>query len=399
MTQRKWKYLGWILILSTFLVGMTGFAQTIELPRVVPAFNQAYTEGPDAWGNCPLGTIGCPDELCTTGCLVTAFSSVLAYYEIELSVPARSSCTGEARTGMDPGIFNDWLREVGGYGRCAQDPVGNCCLIWAQLPAQLEITTHVNRSEVGLNPVASVVIDHALRQGHPVVAGVHWSNSCNSGSSQTEDCHWVILTGKIDDTYAIIDPFNSDQTSPYGVRTTLAAGERGRYIIDRFVVVAGPSPGGLALEIGAVPQQSVYHVGGQIRLTMRTPWSSAPLLPYVRVTLPSGLIAYAVLDETTSGSLRYSATRESLIPNPRQLSSDWTWYKRTLTESDIGRWTWELWVERDDEPGTKLGRQTISYEVESATAASSIGATVLGIVLVAAIAAIAFIFTLGEGLE
>ncbi|MCK5585739.1 hypothetical protein KAJ02_06670, partial [Candidatus Bipolaricaulota bacterium] len=68
-------------------------------------------------------------------------------------------------------------------------------------------------------------------------------------------------------------------------------------------------------------------------------------------------------------------------------------------ESDVGRWTWEVWVERADEPGTKFGRQTVSYEVEPATPAISIGAAILGILLVVAIAAVAFISTLGTGLE
>ncbi len=397
MTRCERSRLALLLFLITFFVGMACFAQTIELPRDVPAFNQAYTEGPGAWGNCPLGTIGCPDHIYTTGCLVTAFSSVLAYYDIDVTVPARSSCTGAARTGMDPGIFNDWLREIGGYGRCAQDPVGNCCLIWTQLPAALEITTHVNRSEVGLNPVAAVVIDHALRQGYPVVAGVHWGASCNGGSGQTEDCHWVILTGKIDDTYTIIDPFNPDPASPYGVRTTLDAGVHGRYIIDRFVVVEAPPPGQINLEIKAVPQQTTHQVGDKVRLTLATAGNSAAFLPYARVTKPSGVVAYAVLSESASGSPLYSATRQSLVADPRLLSSGWTWFDRTMTESDIGRWTWEVWVEEADEPGTKLGRQTISYEVEPAS--TPIGAAVLGILLVVTIAALAFISTLRTGLE
>ena len=397
MTLRRRGYLGLALFLLAFSVGLTCYPQTIELPHVVPAFNQAYTDGPDAWGNCPLGTIGCPDQLCTTGCLVTAFSSVLAYYEIDVAVPARSSCTGESRTGMDPGIFNDWLREIGGYGRCTQDPVGNCCLIWEQLPAELDITTHINRSEVGLNPVASVVIDHALRQGYPVIAGVHWGAFCNGESGQSEDCHWVIVTGKRDDTYTIVDPFNPDPTSPYGVRTTLAAGVRGSYIIDRFVVIEALSSNQVRLEIKASPQGTTYYVRDRIRLTLSTPGSSAALLPFARVTMPSGLVAYAVLDEMATESLRYSATRESLIPTPRSLSSDWSWHDRTLAESDVGRWIWEVWVERADQPGIKLERQTIAYEVRPATA--SIGAAVLGIVLVVAIAAIAFISTLGTGLE
>lgn len=399
MTHHRRQRLGLPLLISFFLMGLTCLGQSIELPRAVPAFNQAYTEGLDAWGNCPLGTTGCPDQVCTTGCLVTAFSSVLAYYEIDVTVPARSSCTGETRSGMDPGIFNDWLREVGGYGRCAQDPVGNCCLIWEQLPAELEITTHVNRSDVGLNPVTSVVIDHALRQGHPVVAGVHWGTFCGAGSAQTEDCHWVILTGKQDDTYTIVDPFNPDPSSPHGVRTTLDAGVHGSYIIDRFVVVAGPSPGEVGLEFQAIPQQSIYQVGERIRLTMGIPRSSTTFVPFARVTKPSGLVAYAVLDGAASGSPRYTTIRESLVSDPRLLSSAWTWFSRTFSESDVGRWTWEVWVERADEPGTKLGRRTISYEVESAATMSSIGAAFLGIVLVVAIAAIAFISSLSTGPE
>jgi hypothetical protein len=39
-------------------------------------------------------------------------------------------------------------------------------------------------------------------------------------------------------TYAIVDPYNPDTTSPTGLRTTLDKGSRGSYIIDRFVVVS-----------------------------------------------------------------------------------------------------------------------------------------------------------------
>lgn len=218
--------------ISTFALG-----QAIALPRSMPSFNQAYTDGAEAWGNCDLGTDGCPDQICTTGCLITAFASVLAYHQILVDVPASVSCTGRAHSGMDPGVLNDWLRANRGFGQCSQDPIGACCLAWERLPG-VELTFHSNRSNVGLNPVASVVIDHALRQGNPVIAGVHWSASCNGRSGQSEDCHWVILTEKVGETYAIVDPFNPDSTSPRGVRTTLEAGVHGSYIIDRFVVVA-----------------------------------------------------------------------------------------------------------------------------------------------------------------
>jgi hypothetical protein len=224
-------------IVILLLVVLSAAGQEIELPRSVPSYNQAYTDGPNAWGDCPLGTDGCPDRVCTTGCLTTAFASVLAYHGVEVSVNATASCTGRARTGMDPGILNDWLRANRAYGHCAQDPIGNCCLVWSRLPSEIELTFHVNRSDVGVNPVASVVVDHALRQGNPVIAGVHWGAFCHGSTSQTEDCHWVVLTGRSGDTYTIVDPYNADETSPYGVQTTLDAGVHGAYIIDRFVIV------------------------------------------------------------------------------------------------------------------------------------------------------------------
>lgn len=212
--------------------------ESIALPRAMPSFNQAYTNGPGAWGDGTLGTGGCPDRIRATGCLITAFAAVLSYDEIVLTIPAAHSSTGSAERGMDPRILNDWLRARRGYGQCSQDPLGSCCLEWSDLPKGVALSFHTNRSNVGLNPVAAVIIDHALRQGNPIVAGVHWNLACRSGSSQTEDCHWVVLTGKVGATYTIVDPYNPDTTSPTGLRTTLDKGSRGNYVIDRFVVVS-----------------------------------------------------------------------------------------------------------------------------------------------------------------
>lgn len=232
----------WVLGIAVAVIALLASGQAIELPRTVPSFNQAYADGPGAWGDFPLGTGGCPDRIRTTGCLITAFASVLAYYDIGVAVTAAESATGRMRRGMDPGILNDWLRANGGYGRCAEDPIGRCCLVWAALPGGVRLTFHVNRSDVGVNPVASVVIDHALRQGRPVIAGVHWSAFCHGGTSQTEDCHWVVIVGKVGSAYRIVDPYNPNPTSRSGILTTLDAGVRGAYIIDRFVVVEGAAP-------------------------------------------------------------------------------------------------------------------------------------------------------------
>ncbi len=225
-------------VLALAVPFLAASAETLALPRVMPSFNQTYTAGPGAWGDCTLGTGGCPDLIRATGCLITAFSAVFAYYDIQLSIPAAASCTGSPEEGMNPRILNDWLRARRGYGQCASDPAGSCCLEWSDLPSGVTLSFHSNRSSLGLNAVAALVIDHALRQGNPVVAGVHWGTACRSGASQTEDCHWVVLTGKAGGTYTIMDPYNPDHASAAGLRTTLDAGSRGAYIIDRFVIVS-----------------------------------------------------------------------------------------------------------------------------------------------------------------
>jgi len=225
-----------------------------------------------------------------TGCLITAFASVLAYYGVELTVPASASCSGRSQTGMNPGILNDWLRANGGFGKCSQDPAGSCCLEWQRLPSAIRVTHHSNRSDVGLNPVAAVVIDHALRQGHPVIAGVHWGAFCNGASGQSEDCHWVVLTGKAGNTYSIIDPINPDPASPAGVQTTLEDGVKGSYIIDRFVVVSpAPSPGGPSNEVTS---------SAQPQADARSSASLAALL--VSVVIVAALVALVVLATTAS---------------------------------------------------------------------------------------------------
>ena len=70
----------------------------------------------------------------------------------------------------------------------------------------------------------------------------------------------MILTEKVDDTYAIVDPYNPDSTSPYGVRTTLKAGVHGSYIIDRFVVVSLVPVVHIPTTVGAPDDQTTTEV-------------------------------------------------------------------------------------------------------------------------------------------
>jgi hypothetical protein len=240
--------------------------------------------------------------------------------------------------------------------------------------------------------VSSVVIDHALREGHPVIAGVHWSGYCSGSSGQSEDCHWIVITGKKNGIYTIMDSYNPDSSSPHGVETTLDKGVHGNYIVDRFVVVSQSQDQTVGLQVTASPASSVYHVGERIRLAMRAPASHSVLLPFARVTTPDGDVAYAVIDKSAPSGIRYSTSRESLIPNPRSLESDWTWLTTSLRERDEGTWTWDIWVESPNDPGTRIDRARVSYTVTSAS--GSVGGAMLGILLVVSIAVAAFFFVL-----
>jgi hypothetical protein len=287
--------------LALFAVGVSlaAHGESIALPRVMPSFNQAYTDGPGAWGNCRLGTGGCPDHIRATGCLITAFSAVLAYYDISLSIPAEYSCTGVAERGMNPRILNDWLRARRGYGQCAQDPSGSCCLEWEDLPHGVSLSFFSNRSSNGLNAVAALVIDHALRQGYPVIAGVHWGTACRSGSSQTEDCHWIVLTGKAGDTYTIMDPYNSDTTSSAGLRTTLDNGSRGSYTIDRFVIVtrtAGDFALANAVVVPGSAESSETAPAVQAEVSQRSPAGTLAVL-FIALTLVAAAVFLATGQE------------------------------------------------------------------------------------------------------
>jgi hypothetical protein len=381
-----------VFLLLLLATSTNGFAQSIQLPRPVPSFNQAYTEGAGAWGLCPLGSGGCPDTIWMTGCLITAFASVLAYYDVQLTVPTDFSCTGRSRTGMDPGIVNDWLRSVGGYGRCADDPVGRCCLVWAKLPSQIEITTHVNRSAVGLNPVTSVVIDHALRQGHPVIAGVHWSAYCREGSGQTRDCHWVVITGKRGDTYTIIDPYNADFTSPQGVQTTLDAGVHGAYGIYRYIVVEPSSRDRPLWLVQSTPTRASYSPGDRLRLSLTLPEGLPPGQLFAQVTAPSGQILYAVSDPAASGQVRLSPTRDRLFALPAPAQTDWAFYDHTFGTGDAGVWRWRIWSEASGAAGTQQHLQTLTYEVMPTVAPSVLA--MFGLALIVALATAAYLIAL-----
>ena len=316
-----------------------------------------------------MGTDGCPDTVATAGCLITSFAMVLDYYGVQLAVPAVSSFTGKPRIGMDPGILNDWLKSHSGYGPCVGDAFGSCCLEWTNLPQQVSIATHENHSELGLDSVSQRIIDQALRAGHPVIAGVHWASHCRGNSSQTEDCHWVVITGKRGITYAIIDPYNPVTTSSKGVTTTLAEGAHGRYIVDRFVVVS-PAPAEsqpLTLRLSFEPNSGSFRERDRQRRLLHITGNDSSVYLYVRVTGPVGRIQYvshAASSAPASSAVVTSAEKRSLYPNPRRFS-DGTheWQRTVLTEVIPGTYTWEAWAEDPNRPGEPLAYTVASYAV------------------------------------
>ncbi len=364
------------VLLLCFLFGvLSPLAQgAIGLP--VTSFNQAYRDASGYWGGCRLGSEGCPYTIGAVGCLITAFAMVLDFYGVELYVPREESCRGRAQKGMDPGILNDWLRMHGGYGRCQVNSVGKCCLKWTALPPQISLSSHENRSEPGIDAASRAIIDRALDSGRPVIAGVHfWGGSCRSSDRRREDCHWVVITGRLGNDYVIIDPYNRDHTNPEGTVTTLSRGVLGAYTIDRFVVVYGsvPAPAvrDLRLELSFLPEKDLLHPGDTQQRFIRLRGSDAGkdllLYIYVRLIDPQGAVYYAyyaMQDPQAGDRLSYSQERRSLYPEPRRFSTAaFMWNSTVLPAAEPGIWTWKVWVEDPAHPGRPLATDIAAYRI------------------------------------
>ncbi|MEA3239612.1 MAG: C39 family peptidase [Candidatus Bipolaricaulota bacterium] len=366
------------LVLVSVSVVLSLGQENITLPAPVPAFNQAYQGASGYWGDCGMGTNGCPDNVSVAGCLITSFAMVLGYYDVSLSIPREASCTGGARSGMDPGILNDWLKTHGGYGRCGSD-TGSCCLEWTHLPPQVSITQYVNRSERGIDSTAKRVIDQSLRQGYPVICGVNWGGYCHGSTTQTEDCHWVVITGKKGATYTIIDPYNRNTTDPAGVSTTLDKGTFGAYTIDRYVIVSGvvPSPylANLHLSLSFSPSGFIMPGALQVRsLTITGTEPTTQLLLYARVIDPHGEVTYAYYRTATDTKLHYAHEKRSLYPTPHSFS-DGTFVlnRQTTAGEEPGTWTWEVWAEDPAYPRTPRDYEIAAYTISSSGAQAQTG--------------------------
>ncbi len=377
------------LLFPLFLLASTAHGQTATtLPLPMASFNQAFRDLPGSWGAFAMGSGGCQDRIAGAGCLITCFAMVLDYYQVELDIPALSSSTGKARRGMDPGILNDWLKTHAGYGRCAEDGSGNCCLEWTNLPSAVSVTFYENKGTTGLDTASRQTIDRALEAGHPVVAGVHWGRYCHGTTVKSEDCHWVVLTGKVGTTYSIVDPYNQDSGDREGVVTTLADGVFGSYVVDRFVVVFGSVPTSprprVDLEITFEPGQSLHQGEVQTRL-IRMTGSDKALLLYARVIDPQGKISYAYYptqDPAPGEALLYSSSERSVFPQARRFrDTDWEWNHSTLIDAGTGTWVWEMWVEDPGRPGDPLAYDLAAYAVAPTQPAATSGPDAVGVIL------------------
>ncbi len=337
-------------IAAVILTSVTLFSQVLP----IPGFNQAYRDEHGYWGGCRMGTRGCPDRIETAGCLITSLAAVLDYYGITLNIPASASCTGIARSGMDPGILNDWLRTHGGYGHCAGDNTGNCCLEWTAVPKAVKLYEHENTSATGIDEISRKEIDRALAQGYPVIAGVHWGAHCHGTTTKTENCHWIVITGKTGTTYTITDPYNRNKKDPRGIRTTLNAGVFGAYTIDRFVVVEGRVPKRYVIRISALADQKE---GLSLVLT----GSPGEFLVFARVIGPDGNVSYI---RSASGITSLYQTKVPIYAAPIHLvPGENRILAGPLPGNLPGSYTVELWIESPDRPGERVAADIAHYTV------------------------------------
>jgi len=344
------------ILFILLVLSLSGFAQSLS----IPGFNQAYRDATGYWGECPMGTGGCPDRIETAGCLITSLAAVLDYYRIRLAVPAAESCTGSAQFGMDPGILNAWLRTHGGYGRCSTDPVGDCCLEWSAV-TQVELRQYENTASTGVSSTARAEIDRALGRGYPVIAGVHWGAHCHGTTTQSENCHWVVITGAAGTTYTITDPYNRDVHDPHGVHTTLNHGVFGAYTIDRFVVAAGPVP--------AQPEEAIRitlspgGLPGEVEVTLSARTGGEYKI-FVQVVDPAGNVYYARRPAPGSTRMEFSGRLVPLLPTPIYLAPGEDRIGSIVLQKP-GEYSFLVRLEDPNRPGTAVASAVAAYAVES----------------------------------
>ena len=183
----------------------------------------------------------------------------------------------------------------------------------------------------------------------------------------------MVITGKKDSTYTIIDPYNRDTTDPAGVRTTLDHGTFGAYTIDRYVVVKGIVPSArlsnLRLALSFSPSTLSEPGVTQVRsLSIMGAEPGTQLSLYVRVIDPNGDVSYAYYRTTTDTKLHYTHEKRSLYPTPRSFSNGTlVLNKSTTSGEDAGTWTWEVWAEDPQSPGRPYGYDVAAYTVSSQT--------------------------------
>ena len=262
-------FLSALVLLSPLAVDAAGLpaanVQTINVPL--------FLQRSSLWSQQPLGT--CADTLGSAGCTVTAVAMVYAKYGV-----AFDSAVGY---GMSPDILNAYLSAHMLYN--TEPGNGDCLLAWWRLPAGVVYTG---------SDTLFAHLDRELAAGHPVIAQVH--------NAQTT-MHFVVITGSVDNTYRINDPY-------YGVRL-LDDGKADAYTVDLFRYLA-PTPVNAATtayrvalagffnqydSAGAAGQTATRLADGRVLLTTGAPGGPAIVVSGSAVG-PAGAAATAATPTT-----------------------------------------------------------------------------------------------------
>ena len=127
-----------------------------------------------SWSNDRLGT--CSDTICQSGCAITSVAMFMAYRGY----------------GGNPGSFNAWLRDNGGYA-------SGCLIYWGK-PDELGFTSFNGKQ----NPTYSTVCS-SVNRGNGLVANV------NGGG------HYVLITSCAgNNVYNVNDPAGRRSTFSHG---------------------------------------------------------------------------------------------------------------------------------------------------------------------------------------
>jgi len=355
LTQARYK-----LNITTGAVTQISAGQTRSSMRVndisilpVPFFSQ---KGDVPWANDQLGS--CSLTVGQAGCAITSVAMLIDYYYA--NQPENCGNDNQSDCFTDPGGFNAWLRNSGGYAQ-------GCLIRWAVAPGIADGRMWFVGQKWGNLTQLEGDIDAELQQGYPVVVQVYNSQ---------KGTHFVPIIGKVNGEYIINDTWTGGEHQPFGayadtlVKMVIYRGNRA----SNEPPVASPDLRIERLEVN----QAVQNANADVTLVAH---KRTVVRAYVELDGPSYLSnVKAELHISKDGAPVSGSPQSATTYVSRTKGGEFRFFAPSILENpDSGNYTFEVVLDPDnaiDETNENNNRQEITRDFQKRNGFKLLGESV-----------------------